>query len=219
MQFVTKINAYWEVMNVLGWSTSEGCSKCRPALNYYLGMIYPLDYEDENESRYVNERLHANIQKDGSFGVVPRMYGGVTNSDQLRKIADVADKYNAKLLKITGGQRIDIFGIEKEDLPKVWEELDMPSGYAYGKTLRTVKTCVGETFCRFGTQDSMSLGIALEKRLERVGSPHKFKMAVSACPRNCAESGIKDFGVVGVEGGFEMYVGGMEVPIYEQLTY
>ncbi|MEK9198474.1 nitrite reductase large subunit NirB [Ureibacillus sp. FSL E2-3493] len=197
-----------EVMNVLGWSTSEGCSKCRPALNYYLGMIYPLDYEDENESRYVNERLHANIQKDGSFGVVPRMYGGVTNSDQLRKIADVADKYNAKLLKITGGQRIDIFGIEKEDLPKVWEELDMPSGYAYGKTLRTVKTCVGETFCRFGTQDSMSLGIALEKRLERVGSPHKFKMAVSACPRNCAESGIKDFGVVGVEGGFEMYVGG-----------
>lgn len=197
-----------EVMNVLGWKTSDGCSKCRPALNYYIGMIHPLEYEDENESRYVNERLHANIQKDGSFGVVPRMYGGVTNSDQLRKIADVADKYNAKLLKITGGQRIDIFGIEKDDLPKVWEELDMPSGYAYGKTLRTVKTCVGETFCRFGTQDSMSLGIALEKRLERVGSPHKFKMAVSACPRNCAESGIKDFGVVGVEGGFEMYVGG-----------
>ncbi|QCR32705.1 nitrite reductase large subunit NirB [Lysinibacillus sp. SGAir0095] len=197
-----------EVMNVLGWTTLEGCSKCRPSLNYYLGMIHPVEYEDENESRFVNERLHANIQKDGSFGVVPRMYGGVTNSDQLRKIADVADKYKAKLLKVTGGQRIDIFGIEKEDLPKVWEELDMPSGYAYGKTLRTVKTCVGETFCRFGTQDSMSLGIALEKRLERIGSPHKFKMAVSACPRNCAESGIKDFGVVGVEGGFEMYVGG-----------
>lgn len=197
-----------EVMHVLEWTTSDGCSKCRPALNYYLGMVHPTEYEDENESRYVNERLHANIQKDGSFGVVPRMYGGVTSSEQLRKIADVADKYNAKLLKVTGGQRIDIFGIEKEDLPKVWEELDMPSGYAYGKTLRTVKTCVGETFCRFGTQDSLSLGIALEKRLERVGSPHKFKMAVSACPRNCAESGIKDFGVVGVEGGFEMYVGG-----------
>jgi len=197
-----------EVMNVLDWNNAEGCSKCRPALNYYLGMIHPVEYEDENASRFVNERLHANIQKDGSFGVVPRMYGGVTNADQLRKIADVADKYNAKLLKVTGGQRIDIFGIEKEDLPKVWEELDMPSGYAYGKTLRTVKTCVGETFCRFGTQDSMSLGIALEKRLERVASPHKFKMAVSACPRNCAESGIKDFGIVGVDGGFEMYVGG-----------
>nr|WP_106780736.1 nitrite reductase large subunit NirB [Lysinibacillus timonensis] len=197
-----------EVMHVLGWKNLEGCSKCRPALNYYLGMINPVEYEDESESRYVNERLHANIQKDGSFGVVPRMYGGVTSSEQLRKIADVADKYNAKLLKVTGGQRIDIFGIEKEDLPKVWEELDMPSGYAYGKTLRTVKTCVGETFCRFGTQDSISLGIELEKRLERVGSPHKFKMAVSACPRNCAESGIKDFGIVGLDGGFEMYVGG-----------
>lgn len=197
-----------EVMNVLNWKTSDGCSKCRPALNYYLGMVYPTEYEDENESRYVNERLHANIQKDGSFGVVPRMYGGVTSPDQLRKIADVAEKYNAKLLKVTGGQRIDIFGIEKEDLPKVWEELDMPSGYAYGKTLRTVKTCVGESFCRFGTQDSISLGIALEKRLERVGTPHKFKMGVSACPRNCAESGIKDFGIVGVDGAWEMYVGG-----------
>lgn len=197
-----------EVMNVLNWETSEGCSKCRPALNYYLGMIYPAEYKDENESRFVNERLHANIQKDGSFGVVPRMYGGVTSPEQLRKIADVAEKYNAKLLKVTGGQRIDIFGIEKEDLPKVWEELDMPSGYAYGKTLRTVKTCVGESFCRFGTQDSMSLGIELEKRLERVGTPHKFKMGVSACPRNCAESGIKDFGIVGVDGGWEMYVGG-----------
>ncbi|MCP1143766.1 nitrite reductase large subunit NirB [Lysinibacillus endophyticus] len=197
-----------EVMHVLGWNTSDGCSKCRPALNYYIGMVHPLEYEDENESRFVNERLHANIQKDGSFGVVPRMYGGVTTPEQLRKIADVAEKYNARLLKVTGGQRIDIFGIEKQDLPKVWEELDMPSGYAYGKTLRTVKTCVGETFCRFGTQDSMSLGIALEKKLERVGTPHKFKMAVSACPRNCAESGIKDFGVVGVDGGWEMYVGG-----------
>lgn len=197
-----------EVMNVLGWNTSDGCSKCKPALNYYLGMINPVQYEDEKESRYVNERLHANIQKDGTFSVVPRMYGGVTNADQLRKIADVADKYNAKLLKVTGGQRIDIFGVEKEDLPSIWADLDMPSGYAYGKSLRTVKTCVGESFCRFGTQDSMGLGIALEKKFERVGTPHKFKMAVSACPRNCAESGIKDLGVVGVDGAWEIYVGG-----------
>ncbi|MFB5284228.1 nitrite reductase large subunit NirB [Peribacillus sp. Hz7] len=197
-----------EVMSVLGWTTSEGCSKCRPALNYYLGMVNPLEYKDERESRYVNERLHANIQKDGTFSVVPRMYGGVTNSDQLRKIADVADKYNVPLLKVTGGQRIDMFGVKKEDLPKVWADLDMPSGYAYGKTLRTVKTCVGESFCRFGTQDSMGLGIALEKKFERVGTPHKFKMAVSACPRNCAESGIKDLGVVGVDGAWEIYVGG-----------
>ncbi|MCK2005431.1 nitrite reductase large subunit NirB [[Brevibacterium] frigoritolerans] len=197
-----------EVMNVLGWNTSDGCSKCKPALNYYLGMIHPVDYEDEKESRYVNERLHANIQKDGTFSVVPRMYGGVTNPDQLRKIANVADKYNVKLLKVTGGQRIDLFGVEKEDLPSVWADLDMPSGYAYGKTLRTVKTCVGENFCRFGTQDSIGLGIAMEKKFERVGTPHKVKMAVSACPRNCAESGIKDLGVVGVDGAWEIYIGG-----------
>ena len=197
-----------EVMNVLDWHTDGGCTKCKPALNYYLGMIYPLEYEDEKESRFVNERLHANIQKDGTFSVVPRMYGGVTNPDQLRKIADVAEKYDVKLLKVTGGQRIDMFGIKKEDLPSVWAELDMPSGYAYGKNLRTVKTCVGAEFCRFGTQDSIGLGIALEKKFERIGTPHKFKMAVSACPRNCAESGIKDLGVVGVEGAWEMYVGG-----------
>ncbi|MCP3739581.1 nitrite reductase large subunit NirB [Rossellomorea sp. BNER] len=197
-----------EVMNVLGWSTSEGCSKCKPALNYYLGMIHPTEYKDERESRYVNERLHANIQKDGTYSVVPRMYGGVTNANDLRKIADVADKYNVKLIKLTGGQRIDLFGVEKADLPSIWSDLDMPSGFAYGKTLRTVKTCVGENFCRFGTQDSIGLGIKLEKKFERIGTPHKFKMGVSACPRNCAEAGIKDVGIVGVDGAWEIYVGG-----------
>ncbi|MEC0321634.1 NADPH-nitrite reductase [Bacillus subtilis] len=197
-----------EVMNVLGWKTLEGCSKCRPALNYYLGMINPTKYEDDRASRFVNERMHANIQKDGTYSVVPRMYGGVTNSTDLRKIADVVDKYEIPLVKMTGGQRIDLIGVKKEDLPKVWEDLDMPSGYAYGKTLRTVKTCVGEQFCRFGTQDSMALGIALEKKFEGLNTPHKVKMAVSACPRNCAESGIKDLGVVGIDGGWELYVGG-----------
>ncbi|MCY8462472.1 NADPH-nitrite reductase [Bacillus spizizenii] len=197
-----------EIMNVLGWKTPEGCSKCRPALNYYLGMINPTKYEDERTSRFVNERMHANIQKDGTYSVVPRMYGGVTNSTDLRKIADVVDKYEIPLVKMTGGQRIDLIGVKKEDLPKVWEDLDMPSGYAYGKTLRTVKTCVGEQFCRFGTQDSMALGIALEKKFEGLNTPHKVKMAVSACPRNCAESGIKDLGVVGIDGGWELYVGG-----------
>lgn len=197
-----------EVMNVLGWKTPEGCSKCRPALNYYLGMSNPTKYEDDRTSRFVNERMHANIQKDGTYSVVPRMYGGVTNSTDLRKIADVVDKYEIPLVKMTGGQRIDLIGVKKEDLPKVWEDLDMPSGYAYGKTLRTVKTCVGEQFCRFGTQDSMALGIALEKKFEGLNTPHKVKMAVSACPRNCAESGIKDLGVVGIDGGWELYVGG-----------
>jgi nitrite reductase (NADH) large subunit len=197
-----------EVMNVLGWKSEEGCSKCRPALNYYLGMVNPTEYEDERESRFVNERMHANIQKDGTYSVVPRMYGGVTNAKDLRRIADVVEKYEIPLVKVTGGQRLDLFGVKKEDLPEVWKELDMPSGYAYGKSLRTVKTCVGEQFCRFGTQDSMSLGIALEKKFEGLQTPHKVKMAVSACPRSCAESGFKDIGFIGIEGGWELYVGG-----------
>ncbi|KSU86683.1 nitrite reductase large subunit [Bacillus sp. VT 712] len=197
-----------EVMSVLGWSNEEGCSKCRPALNYYLGMVNPTGYVDERESRFVNERMHANIQKDGTYSVVPRMYGGVTNADDLRRIADVVDKYNIPLVKVTGGQRLDLFGVKKEDLPLVWEELDMPSGYAYGKSLRTVKTCVGEQFCRFGTQDSMGVGIALEKKFEGLWTPHKVKMAVSACPRSCAESGFKDIGFIGIDGGWEIYVGG-----------
>lgn len=197
-----------EVMNVLGWNSDEGCSKCRPAINYYLGMVDPINNKDDHTSRFINERVHANINHNGTFTVVPRMYGGVTNSEQLRKIADVADKYNIPLLKVTGGQRIDLFGVEKEDLPKVWSDLGMRSGSAYAKALRTVKTCVGEQFCRFGTQDSIGLGIELEKKFEYINTPHKVKMAVSACPRNCAESGIKDFGIVGVEGAWELYVAG-----------
>lgn len=197
-----------EVMNVLGWKHEEGCSKCRPALNYYIGMVWPREHEDERESRFVNERVHANIQNNGTYSVVPRMYGGVTTAHELRQIADVAEKYQVPLIKLTGGQRIDLFGVKKEDLPNVWAELGMPSGYAYGKALRTVKTCVGADFCRFGTQDSIGLGIAMEKQFERLQTPAKVKMAVSACPRNCAESGIKDVGVVGVDGGWEIYVGG-----------
>lgn len=197
-----------EVMNVLGWKNEEGCTKCRPALNYLLGMIYMDEYKDDRDSRLVNEKMHANIQKDGTYTVIPRMYGGVTTAQDLKKIGEVAEKYNVPLVKLTGGQRIGLFGINKEDLPAIWKELDMPSGYAYGKTLRTVKTCVGAQFCRYGTQDSMALGIELEKKFERLDTPHKVKMGVSACPRNCSEAGIKDFGVVGIDGGWEIYVGG-----------
>ncbi|MCV9951860.1 nitrite reductase large subunit NirB [Paenibacillus sp. BT-177] len=197
-----------EVMNVLGWHNDEGCSKCRPALNYYLGMINPDTYENEGDSRFVNERLHANIQKDGTFTVVPRMYGGVTTPEDLKKIADVSLKYNVKVVKVTGGQRLDLIGVRKEDLPKVWEELDMPSGYAYAKSLRTVKTCVGSQFCRFGTQDSMGMGEVLERKFERLDFPAKFKLAVNGCPRNCAESCTKDIGIVGNDGGWEIFVGG-----------
>lgn len=197
-----------EVMRVLGWNTEEGCPKCRPALNYYLGMIWPEEYVDELESRFVNERIHANIQKDGTYSVVPRMYGGVTTPTELKRVAEVAEKYKVPIVKVTGGQRIDLLGVKKEDLPSLWSDLKMPSGSAYAKAIRTVKTCVGKDFCRFGTQNSIQMGIRMEKEFERLNTPAKVKMAVSACPRNCAESGIKDLGVVGVEGGWEIYVGG-----------
>ncbi|AIQ25337.1 nitrite reductase large subunit NirB [Paenibacillus sp. FSL H7-0737] len=197
-----------EVMNVLGWKQEEGCSKCRPAINYYLGMMNPDTYQDEKESRFVNERMGANIQKDGTYTVIPRMYGGVTTPEDLKKIADVSLKYDVKVVKVTGGQRLDLIGVKKEDLPKVWEELDMPSGYGYAKSLRTVKTCVGSQFCRFGTQDSLGMGALIERKYERLDFPAKFKIAVNGCPRNCAESCTKDIGIVGNDGGWEVFIGG-----------
>ncbi|HET6523784.1 MAG TPA: nitrite reductase large subunit NirB [Sphingopyxis sp.] len=200
-----------EVMQKLHWTTPDGCSSCRPALNYYLLCALPGDYVDDQQSRFVNERLHANIQKDGTYSVVPRMWGGLTNPTELRAIADVVEKYNAPMVKVTGGQRLDIFGIRKEDLPAVWADLNaagMVSGHAYGKALRTVKTCVGSEWCRFGTQDSTGLGVKLERMSWGSWMPHKFKIAVSGCPRNCAEATIKDFGVVCVDSGYELHVGG-----------
>ncbi len=200
-----------EVMQMLHWSTPDGCSSCRPALNYYLLCALPGEYVDDQQSRFVNERMHANIQKDGTYSVVPRMWGGLTNPTELRAIADVVEKYNAPMVKVTGGQRLDIFGIKKEDLPAVWADLNaagMVSGHAYGKALRTVKTCVGSEWCRFGTQDSTGLGVKLERGFWGSWMPHKFKMAVSGCPRNCAEATIKDFGVVCVDSGYELHVGG-----------
>lgn len=203
-----KLMTVKEVMHVLDWNNEEGCTKCRPSLNYYLGMLWPEEYIDEKESRFTNERYHANIQKDGTYSVVPRIYGGITTPADLIKIAEVAVKFDVPMVKFTGGQRLDLLGVKKEDLPKMWEELDMPSGHAYGKTLRTVKTCVGSTFCRFGTQDAIGMGIRLEKAFERLNAPSKVKLAVSGCPRNCAEATIKDFGVVAIDGGWELHIGG-----------
>ncbi|VAV91484.1 Nitrite reductase [NAD(P)H] large subunit [hydrothermal vent metagenome] len=199
------------IMQALQWKTPNGCSKCRPALNYYLIAAWPGAYKDDYQSRYINERVHANIQKDGTYSVVPRMWGGLTNPKELRAIADVADKFDIPTVKVTGGQRIDLLGIKKKDLPGVWADLNaagMVSGHAYGKSLRTVKTCVGQEWCRFGTQMSMGMGVALEKMTWGSWTPHKFKMAVSGCPRNCAEATIKDFGVVAVDSGWELHVGG-----------
>ena len=200
-----------QIMQELSWSTPDGCASCRPALNYYLLCALPGEYVDDQQSRFVNERMHANIQKDGTYSVVPRMWGGLTNPTELRAIADVVEKFNAPMVKVTGGQRLDIFGIKKEDLPAVWADLNaagMVSGHAYGKSLRTVKTCVGSEWCRFGTQDSTGLGVKIERMTWGSWMPHKFKIAVSGCPRNCAEATIKDFGVVCVDSGYELHVGG-----------
>ncbi|WP_137131372.1 nitrite reductase large subunit NirB [Rhizobium sp. FY34] len=199
------------VMQELEWKTSCGCAKCRPALNYYLVCDFPDEYADDYQSRYINERVHANIQKDGTYSVVPRMWGGVTNAAELRAIADVVDKFEIPMVKVTGGQRIDLLGIEKEDLPAVWADLGKAgfiSGQAYAKGLRTVKTCVGSDWCRFGTQDSTGLGIRIEKFMWGSWTPAKLKLAVSGCPRNCAEATCKDIGVICVDSGFEIHFAG-----------
>ena len=203
-----KLKSIPEAMGFFEWRNVNGCASCRPALNYYLLCAWPHDYQDDPQSRFINERAHANIQKDGTYSVMPRIYGGMTTPAQLRRIAEVAEKYAVPALKVTGGQRIDLLGVHKENLPKVWADLDMPSGFAYGKSIRTVKTCVGSEWCRFGVQDSTSLGIVLEQALDRMWAPHKVKLAVSGCPRNCAEATIKDVGIVGVDSGWEIYVAG-----------
>ena len=192
----------------MDWKTPNGCASCRPAVNYYVTSTWPKEAKDDPQSRYINERSHANIQKDGTYSVIPRMWGGETNSSELRRIADAVDKYKIPTVKVTGGQRIDLLGVKKKDLVNVWKDIGMPSGHAYAKALRTVKTCVGSEWCRMGTQDSTQMGKDLERAMWRMYAPHKVKFAVSGCPRNCAEAGIKDVGVIGVDSGWEMYIAG-----------
>ncbi len=203
-----KLLTIGSVFKAMDWRTPNGCSSCRPAVNYYLISSWPKEAQDDPQSRYINERSHANIQKDGTYSVIPRMWAGETTAAELRRIADVVDKYKIPTVKVTGGQRIDLLGVKKEDLVNVWKDIGMPSGHAYAKALRTVKTCVGSEWCRMGTQDSTQMGKDLEKAMWRMYAPHKVKFAVSGCPRNCAEAGIKDVGIIGVDSGWEMYVGG-----------
>ena len=212
------------VHEFLEWKTPDGCAACRPALNYYLLARWPEEYQDDAQSRFINERAHGNIQKDGSYSVVPRMFGGLVKPNELRAIADVCDKYEVPEMKVTGGQRIDLFGVKKEDLPPMWKDLTdagFVSGHAYGKAMRTVKTCAGKTWCRFGTQNSTGLGVQLEELTWGSWMPHKFKLAVSGCPRNCAEATIKDFGVVCIDSGYELHIGGnggIKVRVTDLLT-
>ncbi|MGH2943370.1 MAG: nitrite reductase large subunit NirB, partial [Solirubrobacteraceae bacterium] len=189
--------------------TGRECGVCKPALAYLVSEVCANSHREERDARFINDRVHANIQRDGTFSVVPRMYGGVTTPDELRRIADVADKYEVPLVKVTGGQRLDLLGVSKADLPGIWEELGMPSGHAYAKAVRTVKTCVGSDFCRFGLGDSIGLGIEMEKAWEGVHTPHKVKSGVSGCARNCAEATVKDIGLVAIgDGSWQVRIGG-----------
>jgi nitrite reductase (NADH) large subunit len=201
-----RLRSVQEVLDIYG--NGAGCEVCKPALSYMLDMLWCGDHDEDRSARFINDRVHANIQKDGTFSVIPRIRGGVTTPDELRRIADVAEKYQVPMVKITGSQRIDLLGVKKQDLPKVWADLGMPSGQAYTKGVRMVKTCVGTDFCRFGTQDSTSAGIEMERRFENLFTPHKVKMASVGCPRNCAEATVKDIGLVGQEGGWQVVVGG-----------
>jgi len=201
-----KLKSVQEVLDIYG--NGLGCEVCKPALSYMMDMLWCGDHDEDRSARFINDRVHANIQKDGTFSVIPRIRGGVTTAAELRRIADVADKYNVPMVKITGSQRIDLLGVKKQDLPKVWADLGMISGQAYTKGVRMVKTCVGTEFCRFGTQNSTAAGIEMERRFEHLFTPHKVKMATVGCPRNCAEATVKDIGLIGVEGGWQVVVGG-----------
>ncbi len=201
-----KLKSVQEVLEIYG--NGQGCEVCKPALSYMLDMLWCGGHQEDRSARFINDRVHANIQKDGSFSVVPRIRGGVTSPEELRHIADVAEKYQVPMVKITGSQRIDLLGVKKADLPKIWADLGMPSGQAYTKGVRMVKTCVGTEFCRYGVQDSTSAGIELERRLENLFTPHKVKMGAVGCPRNCAEATVKDIGLVGQEGSWQVVVGG-----------
>src|SRR5437660_2215926 len=201
-----RLRSVQEVLEIYG--NGVGCEICKPALSYMLDMLWCGDHDEDRSARFINDRVHANIQKDGTFSVVPRIRGGVTTPAELRRIADVAEKYRVGAVKITGGQRIDLLGVRRQDLPAVWADLGMPSGHAYTKAVRTVKSCVGTDWCRFGVGDSTDLAVRLETLLEGLYTPHKLKLGVTGCPRNCAEVTVKDLGIVAVVGGWELYVAG-----------
>ncbi|OGV39050.1 MAG: hypothetical protein A2X48_17985 [Lentisphaerae bacterium GWF2_49_21] len=202
-------NGYRSVSSIL--SSLEGKSvddpKTRMGLDYLLNFIWKGVYDIEYDSKSANDRYHGNIQKDGTFSIIPRIHGGVADPDSLSRIAKVAKEY-ALTVKITGADRIGLYSVKKEDLDDIWKKLDCECGYAYAKTFRAAKSCVGTEFCRFGLGDSMTLGRKMCDRYHGMTGPAKFKMGISGCPRNCAEATIKDFGVVAVEGGWDISIGG-----------
>jgi nitrite reductase (NADH) large subunit len=204
---VQNLSSVNEVIQALNWKHKEGCSKCVPALTYYLSMINP-EYENVQETLFVNEKMNATLQKDGTYFVVPQMYGGMTNPHELRKIANVADKFGVSKLAITSEQRIHLMGLTKEELPKVWNELNMPLSSTYGNRVQNVKTCIGEHICQCDKRNALQLSATLEKKLEYLITPYRVKIGVSACLHNGAGSTTKDIGIIGTKRGWEIYVGG-----------
>lgn len=204
------LKTYDEVLDQLG--KGHGCEVCKPAVASILASLWnemPLK-KGNATAQDSNDRFLANIQKGGTYSIVPRIPGGEITPDKLIVLGQVAKKYNL-YTKITGGQRIDMFGAHVSDLPRIWEELieaGFESGHAYGKALRTVKSCVGSTWCRFGLHDSVSFAIRIEERYRGLRSPHKLKSAVSGCIRECAEAQSKDFGIIATEKGWNLYVCG-----------
>lgn len=203
-----KLISFNEVLDSCG--TGHGCEICKPAVSSILASIYNDTPNKEAVMQDTNDRFLANIQRNGTYSVVPRIPGGEVTPEKLIAIGQVGQKYKL-YTKITGGQRIDMFGAQLNDLPAIWKELidaGFESGHAYGKSLRTVKSCVGSTWCRYGLDESVSFAIELENRYKGLRSPHKLKGGVSGCIRECAEARGKDFGVIAVEGGWNLYVCG-----------
>ena len=190
----------------------DGCEICKPAVASILAsLVNNVIVDDGLEAlQDTNDRAMANMQRGGSYSVVPRVPGGELTPEQLIAMGEVAKKYNL-YTKVTGAQRVDLFGASKHQLPDIWEELGnagLESGHAYGKALRTVKSCVGSTWCRYGVQDSVSFAVRVENRYKGIRSPHKMKSAVSGCVRECAEAQGKDFGMIATENGYNLYLGG-----------
>ncbi|MCJ1278269.1 hypothetical protein MMC21_006084 [Puttea exsequens] len=211
--YVKKLKSFSQVMKECGTDpNSLGCEACKPALGSILASLYNENVMDKplHGLQDTNDRFLGNIQRNGTFSVIPRVAGGEITPEKLIVIGTVAKKYNL-YTKITGGQRIDMFGAKKEDLIDIWTALvnaGMESGHAYAKSLRTVKSCVGTTWCRFGIGDSVGMAVRLEERYKSIRSPHKMKGGVSGCVRECAEAQNKDFGLIATERGFNVFVGG-----------
>lgn len=205
---INKFTNHNEVLGVIG--KGDGCEVCKPVLSSIFSSIYNDTANKHVTAQDSNDRFLANIQRNGTYSVVPRMAGGEVSAEKLIVVGQVAKKYNL-YTKITGAQRVDLFGAELNDLPAIWKTLidnGFESGHAYGKSLRAVKSCVGNAWCRYGMDDSTTFAIELEDRYKGIRSPHKLKGGVSACIRECAEARGKDFGVIAVEGGWNLYIAG-----------